>query len=216
MGDPRIELVRTLPVWRDVPIELALEITLDHPLDIATIELHIEVVDGWRVFGTSHHVVRTSLERELVGRATLPAGTHRFPIRFSPPAAMAPTHDESPAYSTATLRVVLKNPRFWRVDISRKFPLAVREPPPAHLAREIVKRSVSKDNATLELALAATELVIGEELVGWCTLTDDRDVTFALVPRFELFGGPRREIEIHRGTPHPSRLSVPAGRRVPF
>lgn len=172
--------------------EIELVITPPAPLETTGIEVRVRGIDGWKHTGElAHHSTHLDRIRRVIGPALLQPEPHRFPIQLALPAMMAPTHAMAPASSTLEILVRIGVPRFWRLDVRQRFSLVVREPPPALLDRSPITARATHEQAALELAIAARQLVAGETLVGSCAAfhVDDsraRAITLALVPHLRL------------------------------
>lgn len=221
MGLPAIHLIEPPVLWRGHTVEVEIEVVVDHPIEVAGIEVETHGYDGWTAFGMElmsqavhHHQIRS-----LVGRALLQADRHRFPIRIHIPRTMAPTHGHDPAYSHLELKVRIRRPRFWRADLMKRFWLRVREPPPFSIPRELAttrSEVTAQSGAYVELSLASTHLVIGERLLGSFAafhLDDSRPqlVTLSLIPHLELAGIRNPDARVREGSGHPLRIEMPPG-----
>lgn len=216
MREPAIELTGIRELWRGSRAQLELVVTPGEPLEITGIDVALRGSDGWQRAGElAHRVVHLERTRRVIGPALLHPEPHRFPLPLALPAMLAPTHALAPATSRLDAVVRIGVPRFWRLDLRRRFALEIREPPPATLDRTaIAARGPVRDGAHLELALAARTLVAGEVLVGSCAAfaVDDarpREIVLALTPWLTLIDGER----VHRcaGPPHTLAIPLPAG-----
>ncbi len=173
--------------------EIELVVTPSSPLETTGIDVRVRGIDGWKHTGElAHHSAHLDRVRRVIGPALLQPEPHRFPIQLALPAMMAPTHAMAPASSTLEVLVRIGVPRFWRLDVRQRFSLVVREPPPALLDRSPITARGAHEQASLELAIAARQLVAGETLVGSCAafhVADSRarEITLALVPNLRLF-----------------------------
>src|SRR4051812_20279777 len=162
------------------------------------------------------------LEQALMGEGVLAAGTTtRLIARYVLPEGTPPTHEVGNAWSRMRFFIHVSIP--WKLDGRYKYDFAVRIPPPRVTRKPIMMRSTTTpDKPRIELALASTELIAGEELVGTCAVfhLDDakpRDVKLSLVPELSLLGrGRARE---RRGEQISGDIEIPAGAAgtgVPF
>ena len=199
MAKPAVRVIMTSPLIAGHPGELTIEVTTTEKTKVEYIEVHIEGRQGWQVgSGKSKVEVETKLPElafRLMGGGELPAAaTTPFDVRFPLPRGTAPSHDLAPAHASLVVRVHVSLP--WRIDVRSAFELPVRLPPPAHVVRTpVVLRSAhghaGGDEPRLEVSLASTTLVAGEELVGSAALfhlDERRRIDVSLVPLLRLYG----------------------------
>lgn len=222
--DVTISAPDPLFVGRDLAIEV--NVTAIKQTKVDFIEARLDGEQGWSVGSgksrISSRVVYPKLAQTLIGPGVLPAAsTTRFVARFQLPHGTPPTHEVRPAYSRMRFRIHISIP--WALDGRHHYDFAVRiPPPPISRAPMMVRSTAVPDKPRIELGLASTHLIAGEELVGTCAVfhlddSDPRDVSLALVPELTLFGrGRSRE---RRGAAIAGTVTLPAGSAgtsVPF
>jgi hypothetical protein len=222
--DVTISAPDPLFVGREVAIEVNVTATKETKIEL--IEARLDGDQGWAVGSgksrVSMRIQYPKLSQQLMGPGVLPAATTtRFVARFILPHGTPPTHEVGAAWSRMRFFVHVSIP--WALDGRYKYDFAVRIPPPAVKRRPVAMRSTDAPNKPrIELGLASTELIAGEELVGTCAVfhLDDekpREVALALVPELVLIGrGRNRE---RRGEEIAATMTLPAGSAgtsVPF
>ena len=226
MARPDVTISATDPLFVGREVTVEINVTTSKETKIDFIECTLTGDQGWAVgSGKSRVSARLrypKLSQQLMGPGVLPAATTtRFLARFTLPLDTPPTHEVGAAYSRMRFFVHVSIP--WAIDGRYNYDFAVRIPPPPVTRRPVAMRSTDvPDKPRLELGLASSELIAGEELVGTCAvfhLDDDkpREVALALVPELVLIGrGRNRE---RRGEEIATTLALPAGSAgtsVPF
>ena len=226
MARPEVTISAPDPLFVGREISIEVNVTTTKETKIEYIEARLDGAQGWAVGSGKSRVSRglmyPKLRQELMGPGVLPAATTtRFVARFILPNGTPPTHEVGQAWSRMRFFVHVSIP--WALDGRYKYDFAVRIPPPKVERRPVAMRSTDAPNKPrIELGLASTELIVGEELVGTCAVfhLDDekpRDVALALVPELVLIGrGRNRE---RRGEEIAATMTIPAGSAgtsVPF
>jgi hypothetical protein len=174
------------------------EVTPDQPISVDYVEMRLVGTQGWEL-GSGKSKVSEELDYpwldvRLMERGVLPAQPSRFSLRFTLPRDTAPTHEIDPAYARLVLQIRLGVP--WWFDVKYRYVLPVRLPPPATVQRTpaavtSLTAGAPADKPRIELALASTRLIAGEQVTGSVAvfhLDDDkpRDVTMSLFPKLTL------------------------------
>lgn len=226
MARPEVTISAPDPLFVGRELAIEVDITAPNETKVDFIEARLQGEQGWTVgSGKSQITQRLTYPRlgqQLMGPGVLPAGTTtRFVARYILPHGTPPTHEIGPAWSRMRFFIHISIP--WRLDRRHKYDFAVRIPAPAVERRPAMVRSTSDPGKPrIELGLASTELIAGEELIGTCAVfhVDDskpREVDLALVPELALLGrGRARE---RRGREIAATMTIPAnsaGSSIPF
>lgn len=218
MARPEVSIYAPDPIVVGREVSIDIHVTAARETKIEHITARLEGEQGWAVGSgksrISARVTFPSLAQQLMGPGVLPAATTtRLVARFTLPPSTPPTHEVSPAWSRMKLFVHVSIP--WAIDGRYKYELAVRIPAPdVERTPVLVRNTEEPDKPRIELGLASSRLIAGEELVGTCAvfhLDDDkpREVSLSLVPSLSLYGrGRARE---RRGGTIVSTLTMPAG-----
>ena len=226
MARPEVSISATNPMFvgREVVVEIDVTTTKETKVDFINTRLVGD--QGWSIGSgdskISYSVDYPRLEFQVMGPGVLPAGTTtRFSARYILPQGTPPTHEIAPGYARMTFSVHVSIP--WRLDGRYHYNFKVRVPPPAVVRKAVLIRSTGEPNRPrIEIGLASSWLVAGEDLVGTCAVyhLDDakpREVSLDLVPDLTLLGrGRARE---RRGREIGTTLTIPAGSAgtsVPF
>ena len=226
MARPEVTISAPDPLFVGAPITIEVNVTASKETKVDFIKARLTGDQGWRIgSGKSQITMRLKqpeLERELMGPGVLPAATTTvLTATFMLPYGTPPTHEVGQAWSRMRFFIHVSIP--WKLDGRYRYDFAVRIPPPRVERKPIVVRSTAvPDKPRIEIGLASTELIAGEELIGTCAVfhLDDekaRDVSLALVPELDLMGrGRPRE---RRGEEITGEMVIPAGAAgtsVPF
>lgn len=209
---------------------IEIDVLPEKDLKVEFIDATLTCDQGWKVGSGKQQVVfrlkSPSLIHRVMGEGTL-AGqtTARHTARFKLAPGTPPTHEIAPAWSRMRLRIHVSIP--WRLDGRYDYDFVVRLPAPRHVQRtpgsiRSTPLSAPADKPRIELALASTRLIVGENLVGTCAVfhlddSDPREVELSLVPMMKLHGkGRERE---RRGEEITQKITLPAGsagKGIPF
>ncbi len=226
MARPDVTISAPDPLFVGHDLSIEINITANKETKIELIEARLEGEQGWAIGSgksrVSMKVVDPRLAQNLMGPGVLPAATTtRFVARFALPHGTPPTHEVGAAYARMRFRIHISIP--WALDGRHHYDFAVRiPPPPVERASTMVRSTAEPDKPRIELGLASTRLIAGEELVGTCSVfhlddEDPREVSLALVPELTLLGrGRPRE---RRGAEITGTVTLPAGSAgtsVPF
>ena len=226
LAKPEVTISAPDPLFVGEPVTIEIQVTAPKETKVDFIDARLTGEQGWKVgSGKSQVIMRMQwpkLEKRLMDEGVLPAAqTHQFKATFTLPPEVPPTHEVGQAWSRMRFMVHISIP--WRIDGRYRYDFAVRKPPPTVGRAPLMVRSTSApDKARIELGLASTMLIAGEELVGTCAVfhLDDKEprkVDLALVPELALTGrGRARE---RRGEEIAGELQIPAGgagQGVPF
>lgn len=226
MARPDVTISAPDPLFVGRELAIEVDVTTTKETKIEFIEARLEGDQGWAVGSgksrVSMRILYPKLTQQLMGEGMLPAATStRFVARYILPAGTPPTHEIGAAYARMRLYVHVSIP--WALDGRYKYDFSVRIPSPAVQRRPVAMRSTDVPNKPrIEVGLASSELIAGEELVGTCAVfhLDDakpREVALALVPELVLIGrGRNRE---RRGEEIAATMTLAAGSAgtsVPF
>ncbi len=207
---------------------LHVSLTMEKDTKVEFVMIRLRGRQGW-VSGagqatTAYNVDLPSLGKRVMEEGVLEPGTKTFALSFTLPHAMAPSHQISPANARLLIDVHVSIP-WWR-DGRYSFVAPVRLPPPDQVARRpLVTRHPFEAIAgqpRLELSLASSTLVAGEDVVGSCAvfhMTDSkaREIEVTFEPRVTLLGHRRTEAVTGPGYRSTLRLAAgKAGQAVPF
>ncbi|MBA3462492.1 MAG: hypothetical protein H0T46_21195 [Deltaproteobacteria bacterium] len=225
MARPDVTISAPDPLFVGEPLTIEVNVTASTETKVDFIKARLTGDQGWKDGGGESKITERlehpDLEQELMGPGVLPAATTtvltaRFTLYGVPP-----THEHGQAWSRMRFSVHVSIP--WRLDGRYKYDFTVRIPPPLVERKPLVVRNTSvPDKPRIEIGLASTELIAGEELVGTCAVfhLDDkepREIALALVPEVALLNhGRLRET---RGEVITGELVIPAGAAgtsVPF
>ncbi len=192
---PEIKLFKPPVCFVGQPTTIEVEVTAKHDMKVDFIAIKVWADQGWQTgIGRSRKVeylTYPELEQHVMGAGTLPAGVSRFSFTFVLPLDMPPTHRVSPTWSNCWARVHVSIP--WWPDGSRKCHLDVRWPQVGPVPRtpSSVRNGAQPGRPRLEMSLASTRLIVGEQLVGSLALihVDDHkshEVRIIVRPTVEL------------------------------
>ncbi len=218
MARPDVSIFASDPIMVGREVTVDVDVTAPSETKIEHITARLDGEQGWAVGSgksrVTSRVTFPSLVQQLMGPGLLPAATTtRFVARFTLPPSTPPTHEISPAWSRMKFFVHVSIP--WAIDGRYRYDFAVRIPAPDVTRTPVLVRNTEEpDKPRIELGLASSRLIAGEELVGTCALfhlDDDkpREVSLALVPSLTLYG--RGRTRDRRGTATIATLTMPAG-----
>lgn len=227
MAKPDVTISAPDPLFLGTPVTIDITITAPTETKVDFIDARLTGDQGWKVgSGKSQVTMRMKwpkLEARLMGPGVLGAATiTKLSARFDLPSDVPPTHEVGQAWSRMKFFVHISIP--WRIDGRYYYDFTVRRPPPPIVERAplMVRSTTAPGKPRIELALASTTLIAGEELVGTCAVfhlddSEPRKVDLALVPELALTGrGRTRE---RRGEEIAGAMEIPAGgagQGVPF
>jgi len=184
------------------------------------VEARVVAEQGWSVGSGKSRVSRRAKvfdhDVRLMQEGVLPVGSSAFTAQFGFPGSLPPTHHIEPAWVSCLLHVRVSIP--WWPDGKYRFPIVLRRRVKDAIARNPTVMRSTRDTAPadtprIELGLASTRLIAGEELTGSCALfhLDDRkprEVELSLVPSLTLLGARLRD---RRGAPVATQITMPEG-----
>ena len=226
MARPDVTISAPDPLFVGRELVIEFNVTAHKETKVEFIEARLVGDQGWTVgSGKSQVTMRLlypKLEQMLMGPGVLPAATTtRFVAKFTLPAGTPPTHEVGPAWSRMRLYLHISIP--WALDGRHRYDFAVRIPAPPVDRLPAAMRSTSEPGKPrIELGLASTRLIVGEELVGTCAVfhlddAEPREVALAFVPELTLLRRSRQRER--RGEEIAGTLTIPAGSAgssVPF
>jgi len=230
MGRPTVTIAATTPPIIGQPFAIEIDVHPDEELKVEFIDATLTCDQGWRIGSGNdqiwYRVKFPNLVHRVMGEGVLPGQTTtRFTGQFTLPPGTPPTHEVTPAWSRMRLRVHVSIP--WWIDGRHDYDFIVRLPAPPHVERtpraiRSTPLDAAPDKPRIELGLASTRLIVGENLVGTCAVfhLDDREpreIELSIVPVLVLHG--RGRDRDRRGDARKTTLTLPAGsagRSVPF
>ncbi|MBL0212330.1 MAG: hypothetical protein IPQ07_00330 [Myxococcales bacterium] len=226
MARPDVTISAPDPLFVGRELAIEFNITAHKETKVEFIEARLVGDQGWAVGSGKSQVTMRLLypkfTEQLMAQGVLPAATTtRFVAKFTLPPGTPPTHEVGPAWSRMRLYVHISIP--WALDGRHRYDFAVRIPAPPVERLPVAMRSTSEPGKPrIELGLASSRLIVGEELVGTCAVfhlddAEPREVALAFVPELTLLRRSRpRE---RRGEQIAGTMTIPAGSAgtsVPF